>query len=327
MNEREIYNKLGFVYIPLRCGTKTPAVSHGIHSKKEEIDCTLRTMKDPNIAIICGKPSRDLCVLDFECERDAWKFLEKEKFLDSTLCVKTAHGGIHVYFDCMHGAPKRQLGFGLPDHPFDLCGENGYVVAAPSVIDHSLCNSTKDTCSHKGTSRYEIISSVTTLECVANLYELVVKRCAELSWKIPASVSNYSSEKLKLCLGAKEIPDVFIDEIRDALISLWTPGRRYLIQTALVGWLLRSGVKEDSILRIVTLIVHDLARSVEGVNWDPRVQTLEVGKAIRSSLLGARIYGLSSLVDLARQEGRENDARTLLNINCAIRERIGVITT
>jgi hypothetical protein len=326
MTPREIYDSLGFSYMPLKRGTKTPAVSHGIHSEKEEIDYMLRTMKDPNLAIICGKPSRDICVVDFEYEYDAWTFLNKKKFLSSTLCVRTAHGGIHTYFDCLHGAPNRQLGFGLPDHPFDLCGENGYVVAPPSVIDHSLCNTTKDTCPHMGLSQYEIISSTTNLEIISNLYELVVKRCQELNWKLPAPAASYSGMKVKLVLGNKEIPDIFIDEIRDALVSLWIPGRRYLIQTALVGWLLRLGVKEDGILSVVTFIIHDLANSIEGLKWDPRVQEKEIRTTVRSSLNGAHLYGLSFLVDLARKEGCEAEARKLLDINAEIRERIEVVT-
>lgn len=144
------YETAGLVYFPLKFGTKVPAVSAGFRSSETEISNKLAELANYNLAIICGERSRNLVVLDFECESDAWIFFDRQKILKETLCVRSAHSGIHVYLRTLDQCPSRRTKIAGTMHPFDLLGEGGYVVAAPSTIDHAKCDPSKTICPSRG---------------------------------------------------------------------------------------------------------------------------------------------------------------------------------
>lgn len=140
-----------------------------------------------NLAVACGEVSQNLVVFDFEIEADAWFFFQKDSILRSTLCVRTAHKGIHVYFRTLDKCPRRQTKLCSPEHTFDLCGEGGYVVAAPSTVDHSLCDPKKENCPHFGTSSYEIISETKEIKTTKALEAALNTRVSQLGWKLRRS--------------------------------------------------------------------------------------------------------------------------------------------
>lgn len=177
------YGESGLRYFPLNYGTKEPAVSQGFKSSDEEIKERIEHLGKYNLALACGEASGNLCVLDFEFEKDAWAIFPKT-ILQSTFCVKSAHGGVHIYFRTIDKCPRRQTKLCSPEHSFDICGEGGYVAAAPSIIDHSLCDPKKENCPHFGISSYETISSTKQIQLIKGLDESIRTRCSQLGWKI-----------------------------------------------------------------------------------------------------------------------------------------------
>lgn len=226
MNLRDLYTSLKLSYFPLKDGTKEPAVSQGFRSPKDEIERVLKQNPNCNLGIVCGQASDNLVVLDFESDKDAWLFFEKEAILRNSLVVRTCHGGIHVYLKTLLGETvRRQTKLCAPDHSFDVCGEGGYVAAPPSVINHELCKvklkGEVDKCPHtKTTSSYFIISKVRTIQTISGLEDSIRKKCASLKWNlktessIPGSVDVSEAfkqlldvdPKLRATFEGKEIP-------------------------------------------------------------------------------------------------------------------------
>ncbi len=140
----------GWAVFPLKDGSKQPAVlwEKYLHEKPtgEELE-KLREMSYNNYAIVCGPVSNKLYALDFESIDDARQFFDKnwETILQKTWVIQTAHGGVHVYFISDQTIKREIRIFGKDEHPVDLMGTGGYVVAPGSSIECPAggCNSGK----------------------------------------------------------------------------------------------------------------------------------------------------------------------------------------
>jgi hypothetical protein len=124
---------------PLRPGTKIPlAGSHGHHDGSADPDVARARWKrypDANIGIATG-PASKLWVLDIDAGHggtEALRLIEAEHGrLPVTVEVATAHGGRHFYWKWTGAAIRNstsRVGPGI-----DVRGENGSVVAPPSVL-------------------------------------------------------------------------------------------------------------------------------------------------------------------------------------------------
>jgi hypothetical protein len=247
----DFYRKQGLLFFPLKDGTKEPAVSQGFKSSKEEIESKLKTMKDPNVAIISGKASGNLAVLDFENENDAWAFFDKETILKSTLCMKTCHNGVHVYFRTLDKCPTRQTQIA---RKFDLLGDGGYVVAPPSLIDHSLCERKKngfDKCPHTNTkSTYYIISKMREIQLVTGLEESIKKKCVDLGWitRSEKSESQQPGSFEEIFQKAVEVDQ----ELKALFEGREIPKTRSEAEYHLVRKLVRAGFNDEAICAIMS---------------------------------------------------------------------------
>jgi len=133
-NAKRLADK-GFSVIPIKPMDKVPAISSWKEFQtRKPSDAELHEWFDDgnkNIAIVCGKISGGLVVVDFD-DLETMNFLIEggiDKFLKRTLVVKTRKG-YHVYFR----VTENLLQSGRLDNlKIDIKGEGGYVIAPPSI--------------------------------------------------------------------------------------------------------------------------------------------------------------------------------------------------
>jgi len=145
----DLYRSLGLNIIPLKPKSKEPQVNwKEYQSKKFEGDF----ISTDNIAIICGKISNNLVVIDLDDPALITElFHDKERLLNKTIVVQTARG-VHIYCRPLTQMPRTTKLHDDKGRGIDIKGEGGYVVAAPSI--------------HPGGAKYEIISHTNKIDVV-----------------------------------------------------------------------------------------------------------------------------------------------------------------
>ena len=150
------YLHSGFNVIPIVPGQKNPALlSWDKYQQEKPTEETLRTWfpdNNRNVAIITGKISGNLTVLDIEKESAVQELLSllrdkgyKSLYenLEKSLCVRTPRGGRHYYFKSVTTYPSLKLAYDTPTMEdgkpkpkilIETRGERGYALAPPSQI-------------------------------------------------------------------------------------------------------------------------------------------------------------------------------------------------
>lgn len=149
------YAKLGYRVIPLKPGSKIPALRHWPEEASSDPGVVREHFVaahgadplglEPNVGIVTGA---GLAVLDIDTHHDG----ELPLWAVPTLTVRTASGGLHLYYAVDRPVPNSvgRLGRGI-----DVRGERGQVAAPPSVID--------------GAGIYKLINDVPIVRISANL--------------------------------------------------------------------------------------------------------------------------------------------------------------
>lgn len=128
-----------FNIIPIKKNSKKPAINWLKYREEKFPRNDLFLYDGLNKAVICGKTSNNLVILDFDFEGQPYfkNILNKLKGI-KTFTVQTPHG-LHIYFFIVEGqCPERQtqIPAKLPElKHFDILGEGGYALIPPSVID------------------------------------------------------------------------------------------------------------------------------------------------------------------------------------------------
>jgi len=125
--------------IPIKKNSKVPSIKW-LEYQENKFPTKDLDMYYPNInrAVICGKTSRNLVILDFDFEDKPFfkNILDILKHLETKM-VATPHG-LHVYFYIKGEMPERrtQIKAKLPElKAFDILGEGGYALIPPSIVD------------------------------------------------------------------------------------------------------------------------------------------------------------------------------------------------
>jgi len=125
----------GFSIFPIKLMDKVPAISSWKEfQEKKPTEEELHKWFDDgnkNVAIVCGKISGGLVVVDFD-DSSVLDFLIEggiSKFSEKTIVVKTSKG-YHVYFRVPENLLKNLR---FDNLKVDIKGEGGYVVAPPSI--------------------------------------------------------------------------------------------------------------------------------------------------------------------------------------------------
>ncbi len=133
LDEALKYVGMGFSVIPLKAREKVPAVpSWEEYQKRIPTEAELHEWfgngTERNIAVVCGKVSGNLMVIDFDDLTAVPYVTNTAEIIKKTMAVKTGKG-IHIYERCSQPVS----GIKLPNLHIDVKGEGGYVVAPPSL--------------------------------------------------------------------------------------------------------------------------------------------------------------------------------------------------
>ena len=255
--------ELGYTVIPVN-DNKRSFVSWDVYKQKipskEQIRAWNREFSNPNYAVITGKK---LIVLDFETYEDATKFFAKfEELKGKTLVVRTAHGGVHIYFSNLDDSPGRHTKIFDQGHDVDLLSGDGYALLPYSEIDHSKCDPKKP-CDHASKTVYEIISQTDEIlsyegEIVKDLFDRAVK----LNWiseeRAKGRIREWTGKERPSDVTYKPLPigTVKLDRKRivEVLLPYWTKadGLRNELTLAVAGFIARSGGIEDDAVYVVS---------------------------------------------------------------------------
>jgi hypothetical protein len=238
------YVSYGLSVIPLKPGEKVPLIKWEQYQKEPPSIAEVQKWfkdTDNNIAIVCGKVSGNLVVIDFDDVEVYNKFMKEidaglKDIIENTWLVKTGKG-YHIYLRVSTDKPIK-IGK-LPK--VDIKGEGGYVVAPPSL--------------HPSGKNYEFVRFTNTTG-----HEIRVIS-EEQYGKLLAVLEKVTQSKLEKEVAVKpkdkeerELTDEQIQEIVKALEPVYKPGHRHNIIMYLTGWLYSEGVSYESAEKLVKAI-------------------------------------------------------------------------
>src|SRR5437868_1132077 len=134
-----VYAEHGFSTFPCSTDAKQPMVRNYLNIGVGGSAQLANKFTDTNaIGIVTGRRNR-LTVLDVDTTDQRVLDDALARHGEARMVVRTASGKFHAYY--RHNGERRRIR-PWPEHPIDVLGERGFVMAAPSLF---------------GSSRYEII--------------------------------------------------------------------------------------------------------------------------------------------------------------------------
>ena len=302
----KLYLEKGLSVFPLEPGSKRPYAKlladrgyEGSWKPLQEVRPSLEDLeywfsKPANVAIVCGRVSGNLIVIDFD---GPGRFEEWYGGLANYLkdrvrwTWRTRTGrGVHVYFRLKEASlvprTKPHLKEGI-----DVKGEGGYVVAPPSV--------------HPSGREYEF------LDCDPRVDEIQVLTRSEweelratLGWKEAGKVS-------RAALRGRELSEEQLRRLVEIFKPYYVPGHRDLILYPLLGLLVKEGVSYDSARQLVEMLVEE-TRDEEATH---RFYLVDYHYGMRVEALGKeRLKGVSGLKEemekVLRKKGLSEEEAT-----------------
>ena len=225
----ELYRALDFAVIPLAYGEKTPAIpSWREYQTRKPTDQEISAWfnKRLNIGIVTGAVSDGLVVLDFDQPEVCNEFFGSYgKLTARTLTVETAKG-VHIYLRSYKPTPSFRIG----KLKLDVKGESSYVVAPPSL--------------HPSGSVYTFknphVKEVMLVEDVATE---IRRRAFQLGASAPILPPRPAVpvRASTVTLNRRQVASI----VR-LLAPYWILGYRNDLACALLGYLIKKGVDEES---------------------------------------------------------------------------------
>jgi hypothetical protein len=280
------YVSYGLSVIPLKPGEKTPLIKW--EKYQEEPPSTAEVQKwfdgsNNNIAIICGKVSGNLVVIDFDDAGVYEKFLhevesdaELKDIIGSTWLVKTGKG-FHIYLRVDTDKPVKTGK--LPK--IDIKGEGGYVVAPPSL--------------HPSGKHYEFVRFTrTTGHEISVITEEQYNRLLAILEKVTQSKLPEERVEKPREVSGYELTDEQIRGVVKALEPAYKQGHRHNIILYLTGWLYLKGVSYESAEKLVQAICEHYQdeecndrlytlRDTYGIGKTPREEKVKIeGKGLKT---------------------------------------------
>jgi len=294
------YISNGLSIIPIKPRDKAPLIKWEKYQKDPPSIAEVQKWfkdTDNNIAIVCGKVSGNLVVIDFDDAELYEEFLkevddELRDIIENTWLVQTGKG-FHVYLRVDSDKPIRTTRLGK----IDIKAESGYVVAPPSV--------------HPSGKRYEFIRfSLTTgheirvvspeqFDKLMALLENVSKSKSEAGSTNgkpetetqaaePSPETGSANENGKAnseAGGWRDLPNNQILEIVKAIEPVYKPGLRHEVVLFLVGWLYKAGIRYES----AETLIKTICDAYKDEECNDRLYTLRdtygVGRPLREEVL------------------------------------------
>ena len=327
------YLTYGLSVIPLRHGEKTPLIKWERYEKEPPSIAEARKWFEgtDNVAIVCGRVSGNLVVVDFDDVEVYNKFLkeiegdaELKDIIDNTWLVQTGKG-YHIYLrvDSDNVVKTGKLG------SVDIKGEGGYVVAPPSLhpngMRYTFIRFTK-------TTGHEI--RITPEELYNRLLELLEKVTeTKLTFWWADETPKVEGEKreeapkqetpkdietnIEGANNGRALTNTKILEITKILEPVYRAGARHGIILFLSGWLYKSGVAYESAEALVKAICDNF----KDEECEDRLYTLRdtygIGKTPREERIeqqGKELKTKGGLFDWAVNQAKVANEETVLAI-------------
>jgi len=306
------YLTYGLSVIPLRHGEKTPLIKWERYQKEPPSIAEARKWFEgtDNIAIVCGRVSGNLVVVDFDDVEVYNKFMkqvegdsELKDIIENTWLVQTGKG-YHIYLrvDSDNVVKTGKLGSA------DIKGEGGYVVAPPS-LHPSGKNYEFVRFTH--TTGHEIrIISLEQYNRMLELLEKVTETKLTFWWAQADETPKVEGEKheeapkqetpkdietnIEGANNGRALTNTQILEITKILEPVYRAGARHGIILFLTGWLYKSGVAYESAEALVKAICDNFKdeecedrlytlRDTYGIGKTPREERIEQqGKELKT---------------------------------------------
>jgi len=176
----QFYKSLGFNMLPLKFKEKKPRMKWEKELKLQERKATDKELekwfknKLVNVAVVCGKVSNNLTVIDFDSVSLFHRFFEKaEELLKSTMAVRTSRG-VHVYFQTPTPVKTTKIHDDEEREVITIKGEGSYVVAPPSI--------------HPSGKQYKFLCKKPPMYVEEDLRQRIIDRAEELGLKVPREI-------------------------------------------------------------------------------------------------------------------------------------------
>lgn len=171
----KFYSDLHFAIIPAVYGEKRPSVEWKKYQEKgptkKEIKEWFKDKKERNIAILCGVPSANLVVLDFDDITIYPKLFDTQALERETLVVKTGSGKRHVYLR----SDKPVTSFRIPQLKLEVRSDGNVAIAPPSK--------------HPSGGYYEFVTpDIEKVMEVSDLVSSIWKKAEKLGVKTPTDL-------------------------------------------------------------------------------------------------------------------------------------------
>jgi hypothetical protein len=184
-----IYCSLGFCVIPAVYGDKRPEIAWEPYQRRLPTDAEVARWfcdgRRHNVAVVCGKVSGNLVVLDFDDTAIYEKFFNTEKIERETIVVRTGGGKRHVYVRSAEPLPS----FRVPQVKLEVRSDGNIVIAPPSM--------------HPSGSRYEFVGNTRKVLEVDDLLETVLGTAKEKFGIEPFQIADRRLEDFE-ATGTKE---------------------------------------------------------------------------------------------------------------------------
>jgi hypothetical protein len=283
------YVSYGLSIIPLKPREKIPIIKWERYQKEPPSISEVQkwfSNTDNNIAVICGKVSGNLVVIDFDDSEVYEKFLkeiegdqELKDIIDSTWLVKTGKG-FHIYLRVDTDKPVKTGK--LPK--IDIKGEGGYVVAPPSL--------------HPSGKHYEFVRFTrTTGHEIRVITEGQYNKLLETLEKVTQSKlpgERKVEVKELIDIRGHELTDEQIQGIVKILEPVYKPGHRHNTILYLSGWLYTKGFSYESAEKLVKVICEHYQdeecndrlytlKDTYGIGKTPREEKVKIqGKGLKT---------------------------------------------
>ena len=241
------YLEAGLSIIPLKPRSKEPLIPwkefQERRATREEAYKWFERCPDCNIAIVTGAVSGNLVVIDFDNADKYYEFIQRAREelpeelqykIATTWHVRTGKG-FHIYFRVVTSADRFKEKFRTKPRlaeGVDIKAEGGYVVAPPSV--------------HPSGAQYCFHINDPLEFSIQNLEEDDMEKILAL-----LAPRERAAEPVEL---SKELSEKQINEIVDIIKPYYVEGHRNNIVYALLGMLIKAGVKYESAKRLVELL-------------------------------------------------------------------------
>jgi len=177
----ELYEELGIAVLPAVYGEKRPSVEWKMFQGEGPSKARIKEwFKDGehNIAVLCGVPSVNLVVLDFDDPAVYLQFFETEKIEKETMVVRTGGGKIHVYLR----SDRSVASFKVPQLKLEVRSTGNVVIAPPSK--------------HPSGGFYKFVNpGVKRIITVTDLESSIWRKAEELGVKTPVDVFAEAAEE------------------------------------------------------------------------------------------------------------------------------------